>query len=166
MKYKHLNELGKKSEIWKLIKENTKFVDGVSLVQVENGGYSQWSNWSLCSVTCGIGRRSRGRSCTNPPPGLYGNDCSDLGSEIQTAECNSGADCPQLENNNKTVDCSSEEDCNHLVNNNQTAICNDTSCEGMQITQCFLILLYCIFIFSCKKVGVNYIGNNIFLNNL
>ncbi|KAL9955705.1 hypothetical protein ACROYT_G037065 [Oculina patagonica] len=104
---------------------------GCLAILAENGGYSQWSAWTLCSVTCGVGRRSRGRSCTNPPPGPYGNDCSDLGSENQTAECNSGVECPQAENNNKTADCESGKDCNDdLGNNNQTERCNSTDCKG------------------------------------
>ncbi|KAL9955698.1 hypothetical protein ACROYT_G037058 [Oculina patagonica] len=102
---------------------------GCPAILAENGGYSQWSAWTQCSVTCGFGRRSRSRSCTNPPPGPYGNDCSDLGSENQTAECNSGVECPQLENNSKTIYCNGGEDCPHLGNNNQTAKCRDTSCK-------------------------------------
>lgn len=54
----------------------------------ENGNYTQWSRWSSCSVTCGAGSRSRNRSCTNPPPGPYGDDCSRLGNDTETAECN------------------------------------------------------------------------------
>ena len=82
-------------------------------VLATNGGYSDWSTWTQCSVTCGIGHRARNRSCTNPPPGLYGNDCSDIGRENQTTECSSGDACPDLRNTN------------------QTANCNDTSCEGI-----------------------------------
>ncbi|KAL9955704.1 hypothetical protein ACROYT_G037064 [Oculina patagonica] len=102
---------------------------GCLAILAENGGYSQWSAWTLCSVTCGVGRRSRYRSCTNPSPGPFGNDCSDLGSENQTVQCNSGVECLKLENNNKTADCESGEDCNHLRNNNQTARCNSTDCK-------------------------------------
>ncbi|XP_078346807.1 uncharacterized protein LOC144632077 [Oculina patagonica] len=102
---------------------------GCLAILAENGGYSQWSAWTLCSVTCGVGRRSRDRSCTNPSPGPFGNDCTDLGSENQTVQCNSGVECLKLENNNKTADCESGEDCNHLGNNNQTAKCNSTDCK-------------------------------------
>ncbi|KAJ7382982.1 hypothetical protein OS493_031484 [Desmophyllum pertusum] len=67
---------------------------GCLAILAENGDYSQWSPWTECSVTCGTGLRSRNRSCTNPPPAPYGNDCSYLGSNNQTVECHSGEDCP------------------------------------------------------------------------
>ena len=60
---------------------------------IENGNYSQWSPWTPCSVTCGAGSRSRFRSCTNPPPGPYGEDCSHLGNITQTVKCNVAV-CP------------------------------------------------------------------------
>ena len=33
-----------------------------------NGGFSKWSSWSKCSVSCGVGQRVRSRDCTKPPP--------------------------------------------------------------------------------------------------
>ena len=54
----------------------------------ENGNYSQWSDWSLCSATCGVGSRTRTRSCTNPSPSPYGDDCSHLGNDTQIRRCN------------------------------------------------------------------------------
>ena len=65
----------------------------VFLPDAENGNYSRWSDWSPCSVTCGAGSRSRNRSCTNPPPGPYGDDCSKLGDSTETEECNKPV-CP------------------------------------------------------------------------
>ena len=62
----------------------------------DNGGYSQWGNWTQCSVNCSFGLRSRSRSCTNPPPRPGGNNCSDLGSDTETGECYS-EDCPGRE---------------------------------------------------------------------
>ena len=142
---------------------NTKLDGVVLLVLAENGSYPQWNNWTRCSVTCGVGYRSRGRTCTNPPPGTYGGNCSDLGSENQTAECNSGVDCPQLEND-ETAECDSGEDCYNMGNDNHTVRCNSTSCEGMQIAHYSLtILSYCtVELFSCQQHRVNYIGNFFF----
>ena len=62
---------------------------------IDDGGYSEWSSWTQCSTTCGNGRRSRSRSCTNPPPSPGGKDCSQLGPEKETGECNSGG-CPGM----------------------------------------------------------------------
>ena len=33
-----------------------------------NGGWSNWSDYSDCSVTCGKGTIARSRTCTNPAP--------------------------------------------------------------------------------------------------
>lgn len=51
-----------------------------------NGGWSDFSEWSTCTVTCGGGTRTRTRTCDNPPPGLGGLNCSGLA--IETEACN------------------------------------------------------------------------------
>lgn len=50
-----------------------------------NGGWSAYSQWSRCTVTCGNGFRSRSRSCTNPPPSNGGHYCVGIGH--QSAPC-------------------------------------------------------------------------------
>ena len=40
-----------------------------------NGGFTSWSNWSLCTATCGNGTQHRNRSCSNPAPSCGGIDC-------------------------------------------------------------------------------------------
>jgi len=59
----------------------------------QDGGYSKWSDWGACSATCGGGVKTRKRTCTNPPPSNGGNDCSKLGSAVETKECNTKL-CP------------------------------------------------------------------------
>ena len=57
-------------------------------VVVVNGGYTEWSSWTACSVTCGGGTVKRTRNCTNPLPQYGGKDCSLDGPEIITQACN------------------------------------------------------------------------------
>ena len=60
---------------------------------VVNGGYSDWMPYSVCSKTCGGGVQTRKRTCTNPPPSNGGKDCSGLGPDNTTRECNNQT-CP------------------------------------------------------------------------
>ncbi|KAJ8038941.1 Hemicentin-1 [Holothuria leucospilota] len=48
-----------------------------------NGGYSDWSDWSTCSLSCGGGVKSRTRTCSNPAPAFNGEDCKGPGTERQ-----------------------------------------------------------------------------------
>jgi len=56
------------------------------------GGFTQWSEFSACSKTCGKGQRTRTRSCTNPPPSGGGKDCK--GAKTQKEKCILGK-CPK-----------------------------------------------------------------------
>lgn len=58
-----------------------------------NGGYSEWSEFTGCSLTCGVGVAVRERGCNNPIPKGNGKDCSSLGPSTETKECKL-ADCP------------------------------------------------------------------------
>lgn len=51
-----------------------------------NGNWTQWEDWRQCSVSCGGGTQSRGRTCTNPPPQFGGRDCT--GESQNTRSCN------------------------------------------------------------------------------
>jgi len=51
-----------------------------------DGGWSSWSDWGACSVSCGGGTQTRIRTCTNPAPYCGGSVCSGAASESQS--CN------------------------------------------------------------------------------
>ncbi|XP_078693729.1 uncharacterized protein LOC144923237 [Branchiostoma floridae x Branchiostoma belcheri] len=57
-----------------------------------DGGWTDWSPWSACSVTCGVGTETRDRTCTNPAPANGGADCDGLDQETQ--DCGTGVLCP------------------------------------------------------------------------
>ena len=56
-----------------------------------NGGFSNWSEWSPCTPTCGGGTQNRTRDCTNPPPANGGANCT--GAVAEARNCNA-TDCP------------------------------------------------------------------------
>ncbi|WAR18812.1 CADN-like protein [Mya arenaria] len=56
-----------------------------------DGGYTLWSDWDACSVTCGDGTQSRSRTCSNPEPQYGGLDC--VGDSTESQPCNGGP-CP------------------------------------------------------------------------
>ena len=56
-----------------------------------DGGLSDWSEWGLCTQTCGTGEEQRTRTCTNPTPLYGGNDC--VGSLTDVQPCNT-QQCP------------------------------------------------------------------------
>lgn len=54
-------------------------------VTFTDGGWTHWSSWGSCSVTCGYGSRKRTRSCTNPRPKGSGKQCS--GRSVTEGSC-------------------------------------------------------------------------------
>ena len=58
---------------------------------VVDGGFTPYSNYSVCSKTCGIGVQTRTRSCSNPPPLFGGRNCS--GTYVESRKCNTQP-CP------------------------------------------------------------------------
>lgn len=50
-----------------------------------DGGWSAWSEWGTCTVTCGNGTEERTRTCDNPAPEYEGAEC--VGDEAETQVC-------------------------------------------------------------------------------
>lgn len=61
-----------------------------------DGGWSEWSTWSGCGITCGNGSQMRVRTCTNPPPAGNGTICTGDWNQMRT--CQQSA-CPSTRNN-------------------------------------------------------------------
>ncbi|XP_029939526.1 hemicentin-1, partial [Salarias fasciatus] len=63
----------------------------VTLIVRVHGGYSEWAEWSPCSVSCGVGAQTKLRQCNNPLPANGGRHC--VGSDVETRTCQ-GKPCP------------------------------------------------------------------------
>ncbi|XP_031715320.1 hemicentin-1 isoform X1 [Anarrhichthys ocellatus] len=63
----------------------------VTLTVRVHGGYSEWSEWGPCSVSCGVGAQKRLRQCNNPLPANGGRHCA--GFDTETRSCQ-GKPCP------------------------------------------------------------------------
>lgn len=59
--------------------------EGVSVVV---GGWTDWTEWSVCSKSCDEGYRERSRNCTNSEQGNSTISCDVEGEKSQTQTCN------------------------------------------------------------------------------
>ncbi|XP_074627228.1 uncharacterized protein LOC141885237 isoform X4 [Acropora palmata] len=67
--------------------DNSNYVYSLSDVKAVQGNYTEWSDWSDCSTSCGPGEKFRTRNCTNPPPAFGGMDCSFIGMDRDVQKC-------------------------------------------------------------------------------
>ncbi|XP_033759819.1 coadhesin-like [Pecten maximus] len=68
----------------RVLKEEISEADTQQGNRPVDGTWTDWPEWSTCSVTCGDGIMTRNRTCDNPPPSFGGNDCEGLTSENQS----------------------------------------------------------------------------------
>ena len=61
------------------------------LSNLVDGGFTDFGEWSECSVSCGEGTQTRTRTCTEPAPANGGADC--VGEAFQTQPCTLN-ECP------------------------------------------------------------------------
>ena len=65
----------------------------ISYIYLVHGNYSNWQEWSECSVACGNGTMIRRRSCTNPIPSKDEDNCESLGPQIEMLSCSKPEEC-------------------------------------------------------------------------
>ena len=62
------------------------------LFTIVPAGYTLWTQWGACSVSCGVGNQLRTRACINPPPSSGQLNCIQLGlgPASETKACTQG----------------------------------------------------------------------------
>ncbi|XP_065676664.1 latent-transforming growth factor beta-binding protein 1-like [Hydra vulgaris] len=66
---------------------NVRYLENNKICQV-NGGWTQWSLWSLCSQPCQDGVKTTYRSCSNPLPKYGGLPCNGSNTDEKTCSLN------------------------------------------------------------------------------
>ncbi|KAG9352277.1 hypothetical protein JZ751_020690, partial [Albula glossodonta] len=98
-------------------------VSKTPIPQHVDGDWSAWSQWSMCSRTCGTGVRFRQRKCDNPPPGPGGRHCQKASVEHKACE---GPPCAKGLPTFRDQQCHSHDrQTSKKKNNMWTAVVND-----------------------------------------
>ena len=70
---------------WGGLSDDFFFLDPGPQSPAVDGGFTEWSDWSACSKTCGIGEKARERTCNNPKPQGKGSKC--IGDKEEKMNC-------------------------------------------------------------------------------
>ncbi|CAI5671981.1 A disintegrin and metalloproteinase with thrombospondin motifs 17 isoform X2 [Oreochromis niloticus] len=97
-------------------------VSKTPIPQHVDGDWSPWSQWSLCSRTCGTGVQFRQRKCDNPPPGPGGRHCPQASVEHKACEA---PPCPKGSPSFRDLQCLSYNQQANKKGGMLTAIVND-----------------------------------------
>ncbi|XP_039454203.1 A disintegrin and metalloproteinase with thrombospondin motifs 17 isoform X3 [Oreochromis aureus] len=97
-------------------------VSKTPIPQHVDGDWSPWSQWSLCSRTCGTGVQFRQRKCDNPPPGPGGRHCPQTSVEHKACEA---PPCPKGSPSFRDLQCLSYNQQANKKGGMLTAIVND-----------------------------------------
>ncbi|KAG9347866.1 hypothetical protein JZ751_003882, partial [Albula glossodonta] len=106
-----------------------------------NGDWSQWTNWTECTKSCGGGVRTRRRDCDNPMPEGEGDYCE--GQKTEVTSCNTdhcpgtafsscGPSCPRSCDDLAYCEWSCEAGC--YCTGGKVLIDNGTTCEGGRLS--------------------------------
>lgn len=68
------------------IRKMFKIISNFNILDVVDGGYTDWTSWTDCSKDC-HGTATKQRYCNNPTPCNGGNDCTDLGADMLVKDC-------------------------------------------------------------------------------
>ena len=59
-----------------------------------NGGVGQWLEFGACTKSCGPGKKTRSRKCTNPTPANGGKSCQEQNLSMTDEQDCENAKCP------------------------------------------------------------------------
>ncbi|CAG2206584.1 unnamed protein product [Mytilus edulis] len=98
------------------------YTGGLCEITMVDGSWSDWDNWTECSVSCGNGTIQRWRACADPLPDNGGKMCEGSDTEIEICSLEPCRVCTELvEPGNSSLSC---------VNNSNTITCVLSCDEG------------------------------------